>query len=247
MVEPFWAVVASLLACLTTMIGIYTIRKYEEWGKKSVTYFMCFASGVLISVSFLHIIPESFEMCSGMNVNVAPIFLLAGYLFIHVTNRFLSGYVCHKLGSIKGSLGPIAALGISLHSFVDGIIYSVTFSVSVFTGTLAAFGMVLHEFPEGVVTFLLLLESGLDKKKSTIYAFLAAAISTPLGTLLSYPLIGNLEESVLGAMLAFSAGALLYVGATHLLPEAEREGKKYSIIALAIGILVAILIILSKS
>lgn len=243
MVEPFWAVVASLLACLTTTIGIYTIRKYEEWGKKSVTYFMCFASGVLISVSFLHIIPESFKM----NVNAAPIFLLAGYLFLHVTNRLLSGYVCDKLGSIKGSLGPIAALGISLHSFVDGIIYSVTFSVSVFTGTLAAFGMVLHEFPEGVVTFLLLLASGLDKKKSTIYAFLAAAISTPLGTLLSYPLIGNLEESVLGAMLAFSAGALLYVGATHLLPEAEREGKKYSILALAIGILVAILIILSKS
>ena len=100
MVEPFWAVVASLLACLTTTIGIYTIRKYEEWGKKSVTYFMCFASGVLISVSFLHIIPESFKM----NVNAAPIFLLAGYLFLHVTNRILSGYVCDKLGSIKGSL-----------------------------------------------------------------------------------------------------------------------------------------------
>jgi zinc and cadmium transporter len=242
MVESFWAVVVSLLACSVTTIGIYMIRKYEEWGKKSVTYFMCFASGVLISVSFLHIIPTSFEM----NVNAAPIFLLGGYLFLHMTNRFLSGYVCHKLGSVKGNLGPIAALGIGFHSFVDGIIYSVTFSVSVFTGTLAALGMVLHEFPEGVVTFLLLLASGVDEKKSTIYAFLAAAISTPLGTLLSYPLIGNLEESVLGAMLAFSAGALVYVGATHLLPQAEKEGKKYSVLALAIGILVAILIIISK-
>jgi len=238
MIESFWAVVVSLLACLVTTIGICTIRKYEEWGKKSVTYFMCFASGVLISVSFLHVIPKSFEM----NVN-APIFLLAGYLFLHVTNRFLSGYVCDKLGSARGSLGPIAAMGIGFHSFVDGIIYSVTFSVSVFTGTLAALGMVLHEFPEGVVTFLLLRTSGIDEKKSMTYAFLAAAISTPLGTLLSYPLIGSLNESVLGSLLAFSAGALVYVGATHLLPHAEKESKKYSILALTIGILVAILII----
>ncbi len=241
MTEPFWAVVASFLACLVTTIGIYTIRKYEEWGKKSVTYFMCFASGVLISVSFIHIVPESFSM----NVN-APIFLLAGYIFLHIINRFTSGYVCDKLGSTKGSIGPTAALGISLHSFVDGIVYSVTFSASVLTGTLAALGMVLHEFPEGVVTFLLLLSSGIDEKKSTMYAFLAAAISTPLGTLLSYPLIGNLEEPILGALLAFSAGALIYVGATHLLPQAEKESKKYSILTLAIGILVAILITVSK-
>jgi zinc and cadmium transporter len=242
MVEPFWAVIASLLACFVTTIGIYTIRKYEEWGKKSITYFMCFASGVLISVSFLHIIPKSFDM----NMNAAPVLLLAGYLFLHVTNRFLSGYVCDKLGSVKGSLGPIAALGISLHSFVDGIVYSVTFSVSVLTGTLATLGMVLHEFPEGVVTFLLLLSSGLDEKKSTMYAFMAAAISTPLGTILSISVIGRLEESVLGALLAFSAGALVYVGATHLLPQAEKESGKYSILTLAIGILLALLIIISK-
>jgi zinc transporter ZupT len=40
-------------------------------------------------------------------------------------------------------------LGIGLHSFIDGFIYSITFSVSIFTGALAATGMVLHEFPEG--------------------------------------------------------------------------------------------------
>lgn len=242
MVEAFWPIVTSLLACLVTMIGIYMIRRYEEWGKKSVAYFMCFASGVLISVSFLHIIPKSFEM----NAN-APIFLLAGYLFLHVTNRFFSGYVCHRLGSIESSLGPVASLGIGFHSFVDGIVYSVTFSVSILTGALAALGMVLHEFPEGVVTFLLLSASGLDKKKSTVYAIIAAAITTPLGTLISYPLIGSLEKPTLGALLAFSAGALVYVGATHLLPEAEKEGKKYSLLTLAIGILVALLIVISKA
>jgi zinc and cadmium transporter len=242
MFEAFWPIATSLLACLFTTVGIFAIRKYEEWGRKSIVYFMCFASGVLISVSFLHIVPKSFEM----NAN-APIFLLAGYLFLHLTNRFFSGYVCDRLSSVKSSLGPVASLGIGFHSFVDGVVYSVTFSVSILTGALVAFGLVLHEFPEGVVTFLLLLESGLDKKKSTIYAIIVAAISTPLGTLVSYPFIGGLEKSTLGMLLAFSAGALIYVGATHLLPEAEKESKKYSLLTLAIGVLVAILIIISEA
>jgi len=44
----------------------------------------------------------------------------------------------------------------------------------------------------------------------------------------------------------FAAGALVYVGATHLLPQAETEQKKYSLFALGAGILVAVIIVLSK-
>ena len=77
-------------------------------------------------------------------------------------------------------------------------------------------------------------------------AFLAAAVSTPLGTLLSYPMISRIDPSLLGALLSISAGALIYVGATHLLPQAERESAKYSLVALAAGILVAAGIIASK-
>jgi len=53
-------VLASFLACGVTTIGIYVISKYEQWGREHSAYFMCFAAGVLISVSFIHIIPESF-------------------------------------------------------------------------------------------------------------------------------------------------------------------------------------------
>jgi zinc transporter ZupT len=137
-------------------------------------------------------------------------------------------------------------LGVGLHSLLDGVIYSVTFNVSIFTGVLTAIGMVLHEFPEGIVTFLLLERGGFSKKKSAWYAFLAAAISTPLGTLVSFPFIAKIESSILGSLLAFSAGALVYVGASHLLPAVERENKKYSLLSMAVGILVATFIVLTK-
>jgi zinc and cadmium transporter len=238
----FWAVLlASFLACAVTTAGIIVIRRYERWGMDNVAYFMSFAAGVLISVSFIHIIPKAFVMNAS-----APLFLLAGFLALHLFNRFLQAYVCQQYESKDLTLGLIPMLGVGLHSLLDGVIYSVTFNVSIFTGALAAIGMVLHEFPEGIVTFLLLERGGFNKKKSALFAFLAAAVSTPVGTLVSYPFIESIEDPALGILLAFSAGALVYVGASHLLPAVERENKKYSLLSMAVGILIAVIIVLSK-
>jgi zinc and cadmium transporter len=232
---------ASTLACLVTTIGIYIIASYENWGNRNLVFFMSFASGVLISVSFIHIIPKSFEMNP-----IAPIYLLTGYLGLYLINRFLTAFVCDERERADLALGIIPMIGIGLHSFIDGIIYSVTFNVGIFTGVLTAIGMVLHEFPEGVVTFLLLERAGFPRKKAIISAFLAAALSTPLGTLVSFPLISKIDNATLGLLLAISAGALVYVGASHLLPAVERENRRYTLISMATGILIAVLIVCSK-
>lgn len=234
-------ILASVLACVVTTLGIYMISKYEEWGNRNVAYFISFAAGVLLSVSFIHIIPKSIEMN-----RTAPIFLLVGFMGMYIINRLVSMYVCQVHDRTDLTVGIIPMIGIGLHSFIDGIIYSVTFNVSIFTGLLAAIGMVLHEFPEGVVTFLLLERAGFSKKKSVLLAFLAAALSTPLGTLVSFPFISRIDRSALGLLLALSAGALVYVGATHLLPAVEKEPQKYSFASLAMGILVAVLIVISQ-
>jgi zinc and cadmium transporter len=236
-------ILASALACVVTAIGVWIINRHAEWGKKQSIHFMSFAAGVLIAVSFIHIIPESFEMN-----DLSPVFLLTGFLGLYLSNRLLTMYACHEheYDCADYARGITPALGIGLHSFVDGIIYSVTFNVSVFTGALAAIGMVLHEFPEGIITYLLLQRGGFSKKKSAIYALLAAGVSTPLGTLISYPFISSLRRSTLGVLLAASAGALVYVGASHLLPAVEEENKKYTFISLAAGVLVAVGIVLSE-
>ncbi|MDG4603593.1 MAG: ZIP family metal transporter [Defluviicoccus sp.] len=116
-----------------------------------------------------------------------PFYLLAGYLFVHIFNRFITAYVCDRPTTAQYAIGLIPMLGIGFHSFIDGMIYSVTFSVSVFTGALAAIGMVLHEFPEGIVTYVLMIRAGFSDRKPFLLAFLAAALTTPLGTLASSP------------------------------------------------------------
>lgn len=244
MENTFWTALAtSTVAALVTCLGIYTIRKFSDWGNRNTAYFMCFASGVLISASFLHIIPKSFSM----NPH-APIWLLLGFMGLHLFNRFLTAFVCERDPSRKEyAFGIVPMLGIGFHSFLDGFIYSIAFSVSIFMGYIATLGMVLHEFPEGIITYLLLVRSGFSERKSLLFAFLAAAATTPLGMLVSYPLVRAISRETLGALLSLSAGALVYVGATHLLPRAEQEHKKYSLVALAGGVLVALIIVASKA
>lgn len=241
--DRFWiALSASLLAASVTSAGIYAIRRFETWGRRNTIYFICFAAGVLISASFLHIVPKSFSMAPR-----APVYLLVGFFGLHLFNRFVTAFICERSPDSLYGLGLVPMLGIGLHSFVDGIVYSITFTVSVFTGTLAAVGMVLHEFPEGIITYLLLVRSGFSEKKSLRLAFLAAALSTPLGTVVSQPFISHIDRQFLGALLALSAGALIYVGATHLLPQTEKEQKRYSLLAFMAGVAVAVFIVFSDA
>ena len=242
--NTFWtALITSLLAAVVTTTGIYTIRNFIDWGQRNITYFICFAAGVLISASFLHMVPKAIAM----NVN-APSYLLIGFFSLYFFNRFITAFVCQRNPEKEQyGIGLIPMIGIGFHSFIDGMIYSIVFSVSIFTGFIATSGMVLHEFPEGIITYLLLLKGGFSERTAMILAFLAAALTTPLGMLISYPFINDIDKPMLGSLLALSAGALIYVGATHLLPKAEQEQKKYSFVALTGGVLVAIFIVLSKS
>ena len=234
------SIVAGLLAGVVTAAGIAVIRRHQDWGRRNADYAACFAAGVLVTVSFLHLIPVSLRLHSR-----APIGLLVGYFALHLFNRFFAAHVCDRRLDADYELGVVALVGIGLHSFIDGIVYAVTFSVSFFTGILAAAGMVLHEFPEGVVTYLLLIRGGFEERKAVWWALAAAALTTPLGAIVSQPFVARISPEALGMLLALSAGALVYVGATHLLPHAEAQPGRFSLLALGAGVLTAVVIALS--
>jgi len=197
--NTFWtALGASFSAAIVTTIGIYVIRRFERWGRENTIYFICFAAGVLISVSFLHIIPKAFSM----NAN-APIYLFTGYTSLHLFNRFINAFVCDKNSDEQYGIGLVPMLGIGFHSFIDGLIYSITFTASIFTGILAA-TMVLHEFPEGIITYLLLIKAGFKMRTSLLLAFLAAvdAMDHALEKIVDgdhRPLVADRQEDVANA------------------------------------------------
>lgn len=235
-------VLASLTSASVTTVAILATSRYTRWTRKYAIYFKSFAAGMLTAISFIHLIPESFEMNSS-----APAFLLAGFLALYLSNHLLDLFVCTEGNAQEATVsGIVTALGIGFHSLVDGMIYAVTFNISIFTGATAAVGMVLHEFPEGIVAFSILERSGFSRRKAILYAFLAAAFSTPLGTLIAYPFIRRIGQPFLGALLALASGALTYVGASHLLPDVEREDKPYTILTMFIGVALAVAILLVR-
>jgi zinc transporter ZupT len=241
--QTFWtALAAALAAMLVTTAGIFTIRRFEAWARRNIIHFICFAAGLLVTVSLLHLAPKAYAMNGG-----APLFVFLGFFGMHFLNRSIRLFTCGEgEDENPAAVGLVPVIGIAVHSLIDGVVFSVTFEVSVFTGTLAALGMVFHEFPEGIIVYTLMLSGGFGSGKALLTAFLAAALSTPIGVLASYPFLEDIGEEVLGSLLALAAGALVYVGATHLLPEAERENRAATLLSLAAGIAVALAVIFSK-
>jgi len=232
-----WIMGFALLSALVNGLGILAIFRYREWAEEAKNYFMCFAAGILVSTPLILALPQAIQSNS-----YAGFIALIGFLFMFFSNKLIKYHTKEK----ELAFGITAAEGIGIHSFIDGVIYTVTFNVSILVGVLSATGLVVHEFAEGVITYLFLIKGGINKKIAGLYAFLIAGLTTPLGAFVVYPFVSKLGKSTLGLMLGFVAGVLLYVSASHLLPEAREHEKKHSTIAFLAGVGLALFVVLMK-
>jgi len=199
-----------------------------------MAYLMCFAAGVLITTPLMLALPEAVR-----RYPQAGFLALAGFLFMFFSNRVIRHFTHEE----ALAFGITAAQGIGIHSFVDGLVYTITFKVSVLVGVLSAGGLVAHEFAEGAITYLVLIKGGMEKRAAMVYAFLIASLTTPLGAFVAYPFISPLGGEVLGMLLGFVSGVLIYVSASHLLPEAREHEKRHSFLAFMVGVALASFIV----
>ncbi|MDD2426942.1 MAG: ZIP family metal transporter [Eubacteriales bacterium] len=232
-----WISIFAVAAMLINSIGIWAIYKNHEWAEKSREYCMCFAAGILISGPLIMSFPQALQKDSD-----AGFAALAGFLFMYFSNKLIK----HRTKQKELAFGITTVEGIFIHSLMDGVIYTVTFSVSTVVGVLTGIGLVVHEFAEGIITFSILLKGGISAKKAGIYAFFVAALTTPIGAFIAYPLVRNLSNDVLGLALGFVSGVLIYISASHLLPEASEYEKKHSTLAFLLGIAFSLFIFFTK-
>lgn len=229
-----WILLYSMLAMLVNTIGIFAIYKNQEWALDNKEYFMCFAAGILITSPLLFAFPEAAEL-----TEYAGISALLGFLFMYFMNNLLTKISSKQKGSSGAVFIIMSLLGIGIHSLLDGIIYSVTFNTSITMGLLAGIGLIAHEFSEGVITFALLIENKTKKGTAILIAFLVAALTTPIGALISYPFISKWSHEFTGLALGFVTGVLIYTSASHLLPEVQESDKEHSYISMVMGVLFA--------
>ncbi|HBE88533.1 MAG TPA: zinc/iron permease [Elusimicrobia bacterium] len=232
-----WIAVFAIAAAVVNGAGIYAIYFNERWAERAKGWLMCFAAGVLISSPLMFAFPEAVKKNPD-----AGFAALGGFLFMFFSNKFIQ----RTAGERHLAFGITAVEGIAIHSFVDGVIYAVTFSVSLLIGMVSALGLVIHEFAEGAITFSFLLKGGMRRKKAAMFAFFVAALTTPLGAFVAYPFVSSLGPAVLGLLLGFVVGVLIYVSASHLLPEAREHEKGHSTLAFLSGVGVAIVMLFAR-
>lgn len=200
-------------------------------------------AGIRIGAAYFDLIPESVEQLGG-SLDLAMIFTALGFLGFYAIEKLTALHVGHETAtelehgdSAHRHVGFIGSIGMSLHSFLDGVALAAGLAVGGGLGLVIAFVVVVHRFSDGIGIVSLLLASRTPRNE--IYRWvglvaLAPVIGVIVGLLLPVP------DQVLGGMLAVFAGFFLYIGAAELLPEAHRSDRSRWVVAATMGGVLAI-------
>ncbi len=195
------------------------------------------SGGIVVAVALLEVLPEAIESIGDAH-DAVPLVAL-GFLGFFLLERVL---VLHhrddpEQARSHGRVGVLGAMGLSLHTFTDGVGIGLAFSVNAETGLLVLLAVVGHGFADGLNTVSFVLSQSDDASRAKRWLridALAPLAGAAVGSLIS------VSEVTLGYFLAVYAGFFLYMGATDLLPAAhahehDGDGGSWRRVALTVA------------
>ena len=211
------AALLGLVAAGGNLLGGYFVV-YRQWPRRYLQYFLALGAGYMLSVAFVEVIPESIRLAGEQ----ALFFVLIGFFLIHlfehtIVPHFHFGEETHTEEMQHHHARNTVLLGLAIHTFFDGVAIAAGFLVSTWLGMVIFLAVFLHKLPEGFTVASVVLASGQGKRRAVQAAGLLGA-ATLAGVLLTSQLQGQLKYA-----LPLSGGVTLYVAATDLLPEVNRE------------------------
>jgi zinc and cadmium transporter len=177
---------------------------------------------------------------------------MIGLISFFYLERFLRWFHHHHVHEGDKDVAPnsLIIIGDTIHNALDGVIIAAAFLVSVPAGIVAVFAIAAHEVPQEIGNIGLLLAKGLSRKKAMLVN-LMSVISTVITAVVVYS-IGSTESLPLGFLLGISAGFLLYIATSDVIPLVHQEARDDKIldfkpVLLLVGVLfVAIVIMISS-
>lgn len=215
-------IIASLLVSVISFSGAFLLF----WGKlvtqKTAAYFLSFAAGTMLAVSFLDLLPEALESASeGANI-FAPVLL--GIVVFFFLERFVIWF--HHHDETHGMQPPavLILLGDGLHNFLDGVAITAAFLVSPGLGFVTTLAIAAHEIPQEIADFSVLVQGGMRKTRALFFNFLSG-LTALVGALISFYFLENIAE-FLPISLAFTAGMFIYIACSDLIPEIHKNAER---------------------
>lgn len=181
-------------------------------------YFVALGAGFLMATALLEMTPESIRM----SPELAPVLIMAGYCAMHllehtINAHFHFGEETHQGEFMHAHTGYSVLGGLTVHALFDGVAIGSGFVISDWLGWLIFLAILLHKAPEGFTMASVMLASG-RSRKGAFYSAVILAAATLAGVLA----IGLAPKWTLFG-LPISAGVAIYVGASDLVPEVNRE------------------------
>jgi zinc and cadmium transporter len=200
---------------------------------------VAFSAGTILGAALFDLLPEAVELVD--EALVFPI-VAGGFVFFLFLERVIYWYHGHghefEHGDEKLTKGfaYLNLMGDFIHNFIDGMIIAAAFINGFVVGLTAAVAVLFHELPQEMGDYGILVYAGVERRKALLLNFLAA-VSVVVGGAFGSLFIASVEE-LGGWMVAFSAGAFLFLSASELIPEMLKEDDRVrSVIQLAILVL----------
>lgn len=232
------ALIATLFTWGVTAIGASIVFFFKKVNKNVMDAMLGFSAGVMIAASFWSLLSPSIEMAENLNMTawlVAFLGFFSGGLLLFIGDKIFLIFdkkmkKIKKKSSFKRSLMLI--ISITLHNIPEGLAVGVAFGslkygldgVTLGSCSLLALGIGLQNFPEGTAVSVPLRREGMSRKKSFFVGQLSGIVE-PISGVIGALLVLKVRL-LLPFLLAFAAGAMIYVVIEELIPESQTNKRK---------------------
>jgi len=244
----WFAFLLTLFAGLSTGIGGAIAFFTQRTNTRFLASALGFSAGVMIYVSFVEILPKSFEALSAVmpehGIGIGVVAFFGGMLLIGLIDRLVPSaenpHELHMLEELKAKPGPktidqrslhrmglLSALAIAIHNFPEGLVTFMAAMKDPALGISIAVAIAIHNIPEGIAVSVPIYYATGSRRKAFFYSFLSG-LAEPLGALLGFFLLQALfGETFFGIVFAGVAGIMVFISLDQLLPTAERYGEHH--------------------
>jgi len=211
------SILLGLTAAAANVFGGAIIVQ-RSWERRYLRYFVALGAGFMLATALVEMVPESLAL-EGRN---GALLVLLGYLIVHlfehtITPHFHYGEETHAGEFLHHHKRMSVLFGLLIHTFFDGIAITSGFLISFRLGWLIFLAVFLHKIPEGFTVTSVMLASGLSRGKSW-FASVMLGVATVAGVLTMAA-----GQHAVGYGLPVAAGVTIYVAASDLIPEVNRE------------------------
>ncbi|MBU0953350.1 MAG: ZIP family metal transporter [Nanoarchaeota archaeon] len=228
---------AVILVSLVSLLGALTLLK-TRLVNTLLFVFASFAAGTLLGSAFLGLLPEAIEEAT--SVEFALFYALAGVVLFFIIERGLHWHHYHA----KKESHPFTYLnliGDGIHNFVDGVLITASFFLSVPLGFATTLAIIVHEIPQELSDFGLLIYGGWSAKRALVANFITA-LTAVVGAIVGYLFLSVIETAIV-PLVSIAAGGFLYIASADLVPEIHKERDWKKIIVQILVFLLGIAII----